>query len=424
MAQIVEIAWDSLCKHSEELCGDWVKIVTTPDDLVVALSDGLGSGVKANILATLTTEIAADMLERGASIDEVVETLVDTLPECQMRHLAYATFAVLRIHHAREVYLAEYDSPPLILVRRGEVVELPLQERMIADRKIREGRFTIELGDYLVMLSDGYLHAGVGGLYRMGWGWQNIATAVKRWAATAGECSQLAAALRHTCLKLANNHPGDDATTVVMRVRPERRATVMTGPPADAARDGEAVARLLNAEGVKVICGGTTAQMTARVLGKPLRVEWRPQRTGSAPGPGAKSLSENPIARPELVEGRPLRQAQDACNGNFRIGPKLPPAGQLEGVDLITEGILTLSAAVDRLRDVSVASKLPSDQDAATRLARILLNADQIHFLVGDAINPQQLADVVRGVPMRQIYLNELIARLGELNKLVTVEHL
>jgi hypothetical protein len=386
MGQIVEISRDSLCKHGEELCGDWVKVVTTPDDLVVALSDGLGSGVKANILATLTAEIAADMLERGASIDEVVETLVETLPECQVRHLAYATFAVLRIHHAREVYLAEYDSPPLILVRRGEIVDLPVHERVIADRKIREGRFTIELGDYLVILSDGYLHAGVGGLYRMGWGWQNIATAVQRWAATAGDCSQLATALRQTCLKLSNNRPGDDATAVVMRVRPERKTTVMTGPPADTARDREAVARLMSADGVKVICGGTTAQMVARVLDKPLRVEWHPQQTGS--------------------------------------GGKLPPAGRLEGVDLVTEGILTLSAAVDRLKTATTVSALPPDQDAATRLARVLLHADQIHFIVGDAINPQQLADVVRGVAMRQIYLNELIARLTELNKLVTVEHL
>jgi hypothetical protein len=390
MGQIVEIARDSLCKHGEELCGDWVKVAATPDDLVVALSDGLGSGVKANILATLTAEIAADMLERGASLDEVVETLVETLPECQVRHLAYATFAVLRIHHAREVYLAEYDSPPLILVRRGKVVNLPLQERVIADRKMREGRFTIELGDTLVMLSDGYLHAGVGGLYRMGWGWQNIATAVQRWAATNGDCTQLAAALRHTCLKLSNNRPGDDATAVVMRVRPERKAVVMTGPPADAARDREAVARLMGAEGVKVICGGTTAQMAARVLDKPLRVEWRPQRAGSAQGPGAK----------------------------------LPPAGQLEGIDLVTEGILTLSSTVDRLRAATTVSDLPPDQDAATRFARVLLDADQIHFIVGDAINPQQLADVVRGIPMRQIYLNELIAKLNELNKLVTMEHL
>ncbi len=390
MSQIVEIAWDSLCKHGEELCGDWVKIVTTPDDLVVALSDGLGSGVKANILATLTAEIAVDMLERGASIDQVVETLVETLPECQVRHLAYATFAVLRIHHGREVYLAEYDSPPLILVRGGQVVTLPLEERVIADRTIREGHFTVELDDILVMVSDGYLHAGVGGLFRMGWGWRNIATAVERWAATRGDANELVSGLRRTCQKLSDGKPGDDATAVAMRVRTRRDLTVLTGPPSDATLDSQAVAQLMSAAGAKAICGGTTAQMAARVLGQELKVAWQPGRPGSG---GVK-------------------------------GPKLPPMGLLAGVDLVTEGILTLSAAVDRLKNVQSIRDLPPDQDAATQLARLLLNADHIHFIVGDAINPQQLADVVRGMPMREIYLDALIARLNALNKIVTVEHL
>ena len=105
-------------------------------------------------------------------------------------------------------------------------------------------------------------------------------------------------------------------------------------------------------------------------------------------------------------------------------GPKLPPVGALEGIDLVTEGILTLSSAVDRPRDVQSVRELPPDQDAATRLACLLPGVDPIHFIVGDLLPPQQLADVVRGVPMREIYLNELIARLKELNKLVTVEHL
>jgi hypothetical protein len=386
MGPIVEIAWESLCKHSEELCGDWVKIASTDEDLVVVLSDGLGSGVKANILATLTAEIAADMLEKGASIDEVVETLVETLPECQVRHLAYATFAVMRIHKAREAYLAEYDSPPLILVRGGKVVEPKMHERCIAGRTIREGHFTLELGDYLVMVSDGYIHAGVGGLYRMGWGWNNIGIAVQRWAATRGDTHQLVNALSRTCVKLSKERLGDDSTAVAMWVRPKRKMTVLTGPPADTARDAEAVNKLMHSEGVKAICGGTTAQMAARVLGKPLRVAWQP----SVKGPGRK----------------------------------LPPMGLLEGVDLVTEGILTLSSAVDRLRDVKTVHDLPNDQDAATRLVRELLYADQVHFIVGGAINPQQLADVVRGVPMREMYLDGLIAKLRERDKTVTMEHL
>ncbi len=386
MERIVEIAWDSLCKHGEELCGDWVKVVSTDEDLIVVLSDGLGSGVKANILATLTAQIAAEMLQKGASIDEVVETLVETLPECQVRHLAYATFAVLRIHRAREAYLAEYDCPPLLLIRAGQVVQPLMRQRRVAGRTIREGQFTLELDDYLVLVSDGYIHAGVGGLYRMGWGWSNIGTAVQRWAATRGDTRQLVQALSRTCLKLSKDTPGDDATAVAMWVRPERKTTVLTGPPADTARDAEAVNKLMTAAGVKAICGGTTAQMAARVLGKPLRVAWQPSHRGP--------------------------------------GRKLPPVGLLEGVDLVTEGILTLSSAVDRLRDVQTVHDLPNDQDAASQLVRALLGADQIHFIVGDAINPQQLADVVRGVPMRQIYLDELVAKLREQNKTVTVEHL
>ena len=390
MSQLVEVAWDSLCKHGEELCGDWVKITTTPEELIVVLSDGLGSGVKANILATLTTEIASTMLVRGAQIDDVVETLAETLPECQVRHLAYATFAVLRVVRGHDAYLVEYDSPPIIMIRRDRVLELPMTEREIAGRKIREGRFTLENDDYMVMLSDGYIHAGVGGLYRMGWGWKNISISVQRWAATRGDTHDLVGALNRTCLKLSNGAPGDDATAVVMRVRPRRKATILTGPPSDPDLDCQAVARLMAAGGVKAICGGTTAQMAARVLGKELKVEWR----------------------------------QRAANPRPSLPQKLPPVAQLDGVDLVTEGILTLSWASDLIQKVHTVHDLPPDQDAATRLARLLLEADEIHFIVGDAINPQQLADVVRGKPMRQIYLEELIGHLVKRDKQVTVEHL
>lgn len=391
MSQLVEITTDSLSKAGEELCGDWVKVVTTPDALIVALSDGLGSGVKANILATLTAEIAATMLEQGIGIEQVVETLADTLPECSVRHLAYATFAVLRVVRGRDAYLVEYDSPPLILVRRGKLVSIPMTERQVGDRTIRESQFTLEQGDTMVMLSDGYLHAGVGGLYSMGWGWRNIATAVERWAATQGDSFELTQALRHTCLKLSNGKPGDDATAVGMWVRQRRTATILTGPPADTQLDAQAVARLMEEPGARAICGGTTAQMAARVLGKTLRVAWQP-RANPPRGGGSHA--------------------------------KLPPVAELDGVNLVTEGILTLSAAADLLKHAATVHDLPRGEDGGTRLARLLLNADNIHFIVGDAINPQQLADVVRGKPMRQVYLEEIMTHLLDHDKQVTVEHL
>ena len=122
---------------------------------MVALSDGLGSGVKANILATLTTEIATSMLREGIDIRQVVETLVDTLPECQVRHLAYATFAVLQVIAGRRAYLVEYDTPPLILIRGGQQVEMARSTRTIAGRSITECRFDVQIDDTLVLISDG-----------------------------------------------------------------------------------------------------------------------------------------------------------------------------------------------------------------------------------------------------------------------------
>ena len=391
MRQVVEVAWESLNKKGEELCGDSVVITTTPTSFLVVLSDGLGSGVKANIMSTLTSEIASEMFEHGAPIEDVMETLVETLPECQIRKLAYATFAMLRVWHGREAYLVEYDSPPLILVRDGAIVDLPAKQLEIKGRQIRECHFTLKEGDYMVLVSDGYEHAGVGGLYRLGWGWKNIATSVRRWVDTGGDAHQLTRALAKTALKLYNGKPGDDSTVVCMRVRPAVSACILTGPPASKEDDEAAVFRLLSSEGIKVICGGTTAQMAARVMGEDLEVEWVP---------------------PSKRHGESSRKKGS------------PPTAKLRGVDLVTEGILTLGQAVTLLETAETVHDLPADDDAATRLARILLQADDIHLIVGKAINPNQVADLIRGEPMRLVYVRQLVEELQRRTKQVSLERI
>lgn len=391
MRQYVECAWQALPKHGEELCGDYVEIVTTPSSFIAVLSDGLGSGVKANILATLTAKIACTMFAQGASVEDVMETLANTLPECNVRKLAYATFQALMVERGRDAYLVEYDCPPLILIRNNRVVDLPVVERVVNGRKVREARFGLEKGDYIVLVSDGYEHAGVGGLYRLGWGWNNIAISAKRWCQTGSDAHGLTQALTRTCLKLYGGRPGDDATAVGMHVRDAVSATIWTGPPADKELDASAVERLMAAEGIKVICGGTTAQIAARVLGQELLVEWVP----------------------------PSKRRHGAGR---RKGT--PPVARLDGVDLVTEGIVTLGQAVELLEEAETIHDLPDDDDAATRLARILLTADDIHLLVGTAINPNQIADVVRGETMRTVYIKELARELERRNKQVTVERI
>ncbi len=391
MRLFIEVAWDSLAKHGEELCGDCVRVATTPQSFIVVLSDGLGSGVKANIMATLTAEIAASMFQRGASVEEVISTLVATLPECSVRKLAYATFAALLVERGRDAYLVEYDTPPLILIRGGQIWSLPRVEREVEGRKIHEAHFWLQEGDYLVMVSDGYVHAGVGGLYRLGWGWQNIAVSVRRWVQTGGDAHSLVRALSNTAMRLYDGKPGDDSTAVAMRVRRTVVATIWTGPPADREQDAQAVARLMKSRGIKVICGGTTAQIAARVLGQELKVDWvPPSKRGNTPS---------------------------RARGT-------PPTARLDGVDLVTEGILTLGQTVSLLEQAKTVHDLPPGEDAASRLARILLSADEIHFLVGTAINPNQVADVIRGESMRMLYVKELARQLEQRNKSVTLERI
>jgi serine phosphatase RsbU (regulator of sigma subunit) len=251
--QMVEIAWESLSRNGEELCGDCVKMTSSPDSFVMVLSDGLGSGVKANILATLTAQIASSMFEQGAMVEEVMETLVETLPECKIRKLAYATFSMLKVIRGREAYLVEYDSPPLIHIRNGEILHLPMKEKVVNGRTVREANFSLQENDTMVVVTDGYVHAGVGGLYRLGWGWDNLATSIQRWTRTGGDSDELCRALSRTCRKLYDGKIGDDATAVCMRIRPSVSVNVWSGPPARRESDEETVKRFMSAEGGRVI---------------------------------------------------------------------------------------------------------------------------------------------------------------------------
>ena len=391
MRQIVESSWISLNKAGEELCGDSVIIRNNPDLFVAVLSDGLGSGVKASILSTLTAEIATRMFGSGAPIEEIIKTLAETLPECSLRKLAYATFAVLTVHQGKDAHLVEFDSPPLILIRNHALVKLPMEEMEVSGRKIREVHFELREKDIMVMISDGYEHAGLGGIYRLGWRWDNVVLAVQRFVqAGIVDTFTLTQALSRTCLKLYDDKPGDDATVIGMKARPALYATVLTGPPANNKLDEFAVSKLTSAEGEKIICGGSTAQMAARVLNKKLVVDWAPPKKRSRDAPKQKKGT--------------------------------PPIAFLKGFDLVTEGILTLGQASQILRTTKTIIDLPHDEDASTRLARSLLMADEIHLIVGTAINPNQVADIIRGEPMRMVYIRELIQELSQRGKHVTVE--
>ena len=162
MSVCLDISWKSLNKHNEELCGDKVEVLHTEDADIVILADGMGSGVKANILATLTSKILGTMFLNGAAIESCVETIARTLPICQVRQVAYATFSILQIFHDGNAYLVEFDNPSCVFIRDGKILDYPYKVREIEGKKIHEYRFQVKKNDCFVLMSDGVIYAGAG----------------------------------------------------------------------------------------------------------------------------------------------------------------------------------------------------------------------------------------------------------------------
>ena len=375
-----EVTIAQLCKHGEELCGDNVQVTRTADSVIVVVSDGLGSGVKANILATLTTKIASSMLARGASLDDVVETIAQTLPVCKERKIAYSTLQILRIDLLGNATLVEFDSPRTFLCRAGHVMPFPTQARIIGGKEVLVGQIELQENDWLTLVSDGAIHAGIGGLLPLGLGWNGVAGRLSEDIAKAADTQELCSSLLNCCEGYYLGKPGDDTTIVAIKIRRPRRINLMMGPPASPEHDAAVVQRLLAAPGRKIVSGGTTATLVSRTIGKPLKV----------------SLEYH--------------------------DPSIPPIAHLEGIDLVTEGVLTLNAAVDRLRSPQELRQ-SKRQDGASLVARMLLESDHVHIWAGGAVNPAHQNPLLpNAMNIKVQVLSRLRTQLETLGKVVHIE--
>ncbi|HHY46400.1 MAG TPA: SpoIIE family protein phosphatase [Firmicutes bacterium] len=379
MSVFVEISHFSLPKHGEELPGDSIHVARTPGSVIAALADGLGSGVKASILSTLTTRIAVTLLKGGASLDNVVETLGSTLPTCKVRKIAYSTFTIVQVLDGGDTYIAEFDNPPTFIIRDGRIFDPGTRELEVSGKRVREARLKVVDGDFIVLVSDGVIHAGVGGVMNLGWQWSNVARYLEEVCQEGVSADTVSERLSRVTHHLYGGSPGDDATGIVLHVRRPRSITVLAGPPRDRRDDSVVTRELLSEPGKKVVCGGTTSLIVARALGTEVDVDLD------------------------------------------TMTPDLPPSGSIKGIDLVTEGVITLSKVLDIVR--SSGSVPLFRRNAAEELAGMLLDSDKIRFIVGGAINPaHQNPGLPHNLALKAQVVSELARLLEQRGKQVELE--
>ena len=275
MGEFLDISNSDLHKQGEELCGDRVEVLRTEGRTAVILSDGLGSGVKANILATLTTQIIKTMLKADASLEDVMDTVIGTLPVCKVRGMAYATFSIVDINTAsRRFRVLNFENPPVFFFRGGRLMRPELRIEKTRTREIRVFEGQLERGDFLLAISDGVLHAGLGNTMNMGWGWDNIGRYVEEQFFRQHHTSRsLVQCVLAKTENLYAGRIGDDATVCGILARPSNQVMVFTGPPLDQSKDFDYVEQLLHYPGRRVVCGGTTGNIISVYLGEHIETD-------------------------------------------------------------------------------------------------------------------------------------------------------
>ena len=382
-----DIGYKSINHAGEQLCGDHVEVVEQEDgSTVIVLADGLGSGVKASILSTLTSKIISTMLAAGLSLEECVETIAATLPVCSVRGVAYSTFTILRIIQNRMAEVIQYDNPHVILLRDGANWDYPRQEMSIGGKQIYRSVIRLQENDVFIAMSDGCPHAGIGVGYNFGWKREDIISYMEAMNLCGYSAKLLSTMLVDECDRLYGGKPGDDATSCVVRMRRRVPMNMLFGPPGNRDDTDRMMSLFFAKEGKHIICGGTTSSLAAKWLNKPLR----------------PSLN---------YEG------------------DIPPITKLEGVDLVTEGVITVNRVVqyaqDFIGDNTCYDEWSNRKDGASLISQLLFEeATDINFYVGRAINPaHQNPDLPINFSIKMNLVQELSAALQKMGKRIKVSY-
>lgn len=385
MKYFIDDGYVSLNHVGEELCGDKVEIVRKEEGTTIVLADGLGSGVKANILATLTSKLLCLMIANGADLEDCIASVISTLPVCSVRKVAYATFTVIHIDHEGKGYIFEFDNPPLIYLRRGSLFPLEREKKIIMGKTVFCSVLNAEEGDCMVFCSDGAPHAGIGKTMNLGWSIEDIAQYILSNYKADMSARQIAALVGESCNALYMGEPGDDTTVAALKVMTPLAVNILVGPPMNPEDDRMVAENFMKREGLKVVCGGTTSKIMARFLNKEIKT----------------SLAY--------------------------YSPDVPPIAVIEGLDLVTEGVITLGKVLEvteKYLDIhDVEDKSLKEKDGATLIANLILKrASHVNLFVGTTLNPAH-KDLPIDLSMKMKIVESLKKTLEECGKIVSIQY-
>lgn len=383
-----DIGWKSINHEGEQLCGDHVDIVEQGDDsTVIVLADGLGSGVKASILSTLTSKMISTMMAEGIALEECVSAIAATLPICSVRGVAYSTFTIIHLKNNSTAEIIQYDNPPVIMFRNFERYDYPKQELNIDGKKIFKSVIQLNEDDCFVAMSDGCPHAGIGTAFNFGWKVDEIADFMQSIVPVGYTAKTLSTMLVDECDKLYGNHPGDDATACVVRIRKRCQVNLLFGPPRNRDDCNRMMSLFFSKEGKHIVCGGTTSSIVSKYLGKPVRASLKYERSD------------------------------------------VPPIAEIEGVDLVTEGVITINKVIEYAKDALGTNELYEHwgykRDGASLICRMLFEeATDINFYVGRAVNPaHQNPDLPINFNIKMNLVEELSQCLKQMGKRIKVSY-
>lgn len=383
-----DIGYKSINHYGEQLCGDHIDIVEQGENsTVIVLADGLGSGVKASILSTLTSKIISTMMAEGLPLEECVATIAATLPICADRGVAYSTFTILHLINNDTAEIIQYDNPKVILLRDYENYTYPTNELNIGGKKILKSVISLHENDIFIAMSDGCPHAGIGTAYNFGWQVSDIADFMKTISHAGYTAKTLSTMLVDECNRLYGEKPGDDATSCVIKIRKREPMNLLFGPPSNRDDCDRMMSLFFSKEGKHIVCGGTTSSIVSKYLKKPI-----------------------------------------VASLNFERSD-VPPIAKIEGVDLVTEGVITINKVLEYAKDAIENNELYEEwgykHDGASMICRLLFEeATDINFYVGRAVNPaHQNPDLPINFNIKMNLVTELSACLKKMGKRIKVSY-